>query len=716
MPLGHPCERGRRCSCHSAGPSKLPRKRKTRTMTTLVTAVAALACPVLAAPTPSTRLPFLYPTLEKRVTDAGQAPDEPSEGITHQHIQLADLIRAGLPYKYVYDPKASASQLEHIEANGAWVIDNSWALHGRRFGPLYATATAGITDDPLPTPTDSIPPASTPTLTTTSSPVPTVLAIQSSLPTGWDSSRYERSEMYAIPLVVSFALVIALMIGSLIGAMVIRRDRSRSRRRKKRIIEQDDDSARGKVVQSSLVSRVGRALRHRDTLEEEEQQQEEDQFRTDLEQRVKTWARRSAAWRAQARLGVRRRMGRGRKRELFSSYGVIVILPPNVVFTPIFFLIIGSQADGPAMDETIQEEPELEDEARNTRPSSPARSRAPTPIITIDPPNEPTPTSAAPNYSSPTVPTYSSPPPAAGPSTPSPLARLEAHPDATPSDEPAYDGPGSGQDLPPAYRGGGLSEVARGKRPAHLSSESIHHHEHHPQAREERREQPRVWTELEAYAFGQDGPEQTVTAHVATDDKHILERLHSMRGAPEHQHDEIPGESVVRAPMEQDVFEHSGGSFPSTDDDGSVPSDSGALPLPPSKTGAGPVARYGEADLCLPRYLDGGEGHGNENGNRNGDGEGMVPSAPEDMEVDMETGMGMVPSAPPCEEEIVLPSAPSALEDDNVPTNESAPPLDYLSPSAPLHDDMLHPDDLASSQTPHIRRVSSTSPLLSRDQ
>ncbi|CAE6485406.1 unnamed protein product [Rhizoctonia solani] len=691
MPLGHPCERGRRCSCHSAGPSTLPRKRKTTTTTTLVTA-AALVCPVLAAPTPSTHLPFLYPTLEKRVTDAGQAPDEPSEGFTHQHIQLADLIRAGLPYKYVYDPKASASQLEEdMEANGAWVIDNAWALHGRRFGPLYATATAGITDDPLPTPTESIPPASTPTPTTTSSSVPTVLAIQSSLPTGWDSSRYERSEMYAIPLVVSFALVIALMIGSLIGAMVIRRDRSRSRRRKKRIIQQDDDSAaREKVVQSSLVSRVGRALRHRDSPEEELQQQEEDedQVRTDLEHRVKTWARRSAAWRAQARLGVRRRMGRGRKR---------------------------SPADGPAMDETIHEEPELEDEARNTRPSSPARSRAPTPIITTDPPNEPSPTSAAPNYSSPTVPTYSSPPLAAGPSTPSPLARLEAHPDATPSDEPAYDGPGSGQGLPPAYRGGGLSEVARGKRPAHLSSESIHHHEHHPQVPEERREQLRVWTELEVYAFSQDGPEQMVTAHVATDDKQALERLHSMRGAPEHQQNEIPGEPAG-APMEQDVFEHSGRSFPSTDDDGSVPSESSALPLPPSKTGTGPVARYGEADLCLPRYLDGGESHGN--GNGNGNGEGMVPSAPEDMETETGIGMGMemVPSAPPCEGETVLPSAPPALEDDNVPTNESAPPLDHLSPSAPLHDDMLHPDDLASSQTPYMRRVSSTSPLLSRDQ
>ncbi|KEP48946.1 putative transmembrane protein [Rhizoctonia solani 123E] len=679
----HPCERGRRCSCHRAGPSTPPRKKST------LLVAAALVCPVLAAPTRS--LPL---KLDKRVTDAGQAPDDPSEGFTHQHIQLADLIRAGLPYKYVYDPEASADhelEMEMKEANGAWVMDNAWALHGRRFGPLYATATAGITDDPLPTPTESIPPASPPT----SSSAPTVLAIQSSLPTGWDSTQYARSEMYAIPLVVSFTLVIALMIGSLIGAMVIRRDRSRSRRRKKRIIEQDDDSTREKVMQSSLVSRVGRALKHRDNPEEEE----EEQGRTELEQRVKTWARRSAAWRTQARLGVRRRMGRGRKRQ---------------------------QADGPAMDETIQEEPEPEDETRNTRPSTPIRSRPPTPILTTD--NEPPP-SAAPNYSSPVVPTYSSPPSAAGPSTSSPLTRIEAHPDAAPSDEPAYDGPGAGQGLPPAYRGGGLSEVARGKRPAHLSSDPVHPVTEQPRER-------RVWTQLDAYAFGQEGAQEpVVTAHVATDDKHVLERLHSMRGAPEQ---DGQGDQAVQAPREEDVFASQvstpGGSFfPSTSVSTSASSDAGAgaLPLPPSKTGTGPVARYGEADLCLPRYLDGEE-------------EGMgVPSAPEDMVpgvvpgdlvpgdenmlpsapecIDM--GTGMVPSAPPCDEETILPSAPPALEEDasfpladhasNSPDDRSSPaPLYNPSPAhklplAPPPDDTLpvaphptpsapplpHPDD-----------------------
>ncbi|CAE6442887.1 unnamed protein product [Rhizoctonia solani] len=710
----HPCERGRRCSCHRAGPSTLPPKKST------LLVAAALVCPVLAAPTRS--LP-----LQKRVTDAGQAPDDPSEGFTHQHIQLADLIRAGLPYKYVYDPEASAHdelEIEIKDGNGAWVMDNAWALHGRRFGPLSATATAGITDDPLPTPTESIPPASPPATSSAS-----VLAIQSSLPTGWDSTQYARSEMYAIPLVVSFTLVIALMIGSLIGVMVIRRNRSRSRRRKKRIIEQDDDSTREKVMQSSLVSRVGRVLKHRDIPEEEEH------VRTELEQRVKTWARRSAAWRAQARLGVRRRIGRGRKR---------------------------SQADGPAMDETIQEEPEPE-ETRSTRPSSPVR--APTPILTTDSQNEPPP-SAAPNYSSPVVPTYSSPPSAAGPSTPSPLARLEAHPDAAPSDEPAYDGPGSGQGLPPAYRGGGLSEVARGKRPAHVSSESA-------PVTEEPRER-RVWTQLDAYAFGQEGAQEpVVTAHVATDDKHVLARLHSMRGAPEQ---DGQGDQTVQAPREEDVFASQvstpGGSFfPSTSVSTSasevVPSESGALPLPPSKTGTGPVARYGEADLCLPRYLDA-EG-GMVPGDKNmlpGDGNvlpgdvNMLPSAPECMEM----GTGMVPSAPPCDEETVLPSAPPALEEDGdvplplvdrssypsdshsspAPSDDysspapmynpsslakvpfAPPPDDYTLPVAhdhptpsapPLHDDMLHPDDTRlSPPSPHIQRVNSTNPLLNRDQ
>ncbi|CAE6438802.1 unnamed protein product [Rhizoctonia solani] len=728
MPGRHPCERGRRCSCHRAGPST-PKKK-----TTLVVAAAtasALVCPVLAAPTPPsprpTHFPFLYPALEKRVTDAGQAPDDPSEGFTHEHIQLADLIRAGLPYKYVYDPDAnlSSEQMEEDtkakELDGAWVIDNTWSLHGRRFGPLYATATAGITDEPLPTPTESIPPASTPTTTTT--PPPTVLAIQSSLPTGWDASQYERSEMYAIPLVVSFALVIALMIGSLIGAMVIRRDRSRSRRRKKRITQQDDDdSAREKVAQSSLVARVGRALKLRDRPNEEPEQ---DDPRSELEQRVKTWARRSAAWRVQARFGVRRRMGRGRKR---------------------------SQADmsGPdtPMGGAIQEEPEPEDEARNsTRAPTPAQSRAPTPIVTEH--NDPPP-SAAPNYSSPIVPTYSSPPDAAGPSTPSPLARMEAHPDASPSDEPAYDGPGAGDGLPPAYRGGGLSEVARGKRPAHASSESVHEPRRDEQAQAQQGEPetqaPRVWTELDAYAYGQNGQGDGVTAHVATDDKQVLERLHSMRGAPD-QLDGREEEERVQAPRAEDVF--AGGSGLSNSEDGSLPpsgdgagTGTGALPLPPTKTGTGPVARYGEADLSLPRYLDG--------ESREGMPAGMGMGVPEVVPGVLE---GMVPSAPPCEEpEGIAPSAP-ALEDASAPLDQdgvpsapplddhpsapplddhpSAPPLDHSLPSAPpsddhptpsappLHDDTLHPYDTSLPPTPHslhLQRFNSTCPLLGEDR
>ncbi|CEL63065.1 hypothetical protein RSOLAG1IB_10689 [Rhizoctonia solani AG-1 IB] len=754
----HPCERGRRCSCQRAGPSTrtTPKKKKT---TRLITAAAALVCPVLAAPTPqpTPHLPFLYPSLDKRVTDAGQAPDDPSEGFEHQHIQLADLIRAGLPYKFVYDSDADvgSSKTEELaltDSSGAWVIDNSWSLHGRRFGPLYATATAGITDDPLPTPTESVPPASTPTATTTAP--PTLLAIQSSLPTGWDSSQYERSDMYAIPLVVSFALVIALMIGSLIGALVIRRDRSRSRRRKKRIVQENDgaDSAREKVARSSLVSRVGRALNFRNQPHQEEQPEDTDP-RTELEHRVKTWARRSATWRAQARLGVRRRIGRGHRRYQADS-------GPD---TP--------------MGGAIQEEPEPEEEGpTSTRAPSPVAivpSRASSPIVTdIQPaavaaaasspqtpaPNYPSPT--VPNYASPTVPTYSSPPPAAGPST-SPLARIEAHPDATPDDEPAYDGPGAGEGLPPAYRGA-PSQVARGKRPAHSSSpaESIHEPDTQPQNGPEER---RVWTELDAYAFNQEGRrEESVTAHVAKDDKDVLKRLYSMRDAPGEQEQE----QEVHAPREEDVFGSSsgpstpGGSLPTlstatSTSIGGVPAEGGgrsahglvksepaalnapALPLPPTKTGTGPVARYDEADLCLPRYLDGSEGmHGVGGGlgivsGVSGmgivpsapEGMGLMPSAPEGIEMASGTPMehvkGMVPSAPPCEE--VVPSAPvladdEALDDGDrrtmpVPSAPSAPPLeDDPVPSAPPNDHS-YPVPSAPPSVPSAPPVASAPPL-----
>ncbi|KAF8713635.1 hypothetical protein RHS03_00578, partial [Rhizoctonia solani] len=769
MPGRHPCERGRWCSCHRAGPSTiptppLPSATKKKKKYTLLATTASLVCPVLGAPTPqpTTHLPFLYPTLDKRVTDAGQAPDDPSEGFQQQHIQLADLIRAGLPYKFVYDPVADttsnkAEDIALTDSSGAWVIDNSWSLHGRRFGPLYATATAtaGITDDPLPTPTESVPPASTPTATTT--PPPTILAIESSLPTGWYASQYERSGMYAIPLIVSFALVIALMIGSLIGALVIRRDRSRSRRRKKGIIrgDNDADSAREKVAQSSLVSRVGRALQLRNQPPEEEEQQEPSDPQTELQQRIKTWARRNATWRAQARIGVRRRMGRGRKRYQADS-------GPD---TP--------------MGGAIQEEPEPDEEGpASTRATSPVAilpSRASSPTAPDSQPPTSSPQVPAPNYASPTVPNYPSPtvptyssPPTAGPST-SPLARIEAHPDATPSDEPAYDGPGSGEGLPPAYRGA-PSQVARGKRPAHSASPppSIHEPDSQPQTT---REEPRVWTALDAYAFNQGNTQQeSVTAHVATDDKRVLERLRSMRGVPEEEGD---AREEVQAPREEDVFGSSsgpstpGGSLPTLstatstsaavsrngvapitpmaiNEPASTNPNGPALPLPPTKTGTGPVARYDEADLCLPRYLDGPEGmHG---GGGTGLGivpgglgaVGMMPSVPtgETMGIGMGMGMaGLVPSAPPCDEETVpsapalehdspVPSAPS-LEDEGLEDGErktapapnvpSAPPLDDdPGPSAPLDDRSSRSISFAPPSIPSALLVASA-PVLHDD-
>ncbi|KAG8696022.1 hypothetical protein FRC11_001042 [Ceratobasidium sp. 423] len=447
------------------------------------------------------------------------------------------------------------------------------------------------------------------------------------------------------------------------------------------------------------------------------------------------------------------------------------------------------------MGGAIQEEPEAEEEATSTRASTPAQSRAPTPIVTDTRPDpEPTPGLApnyasptVPNYATPTVPTYSSPD--AGPSTPlartqpDSLTRMEAHPDATPSDEPAYDGPGSGDGLPPAYRGGGLSEVARGKRPAHVA-ESIH--EDQPRERDERR----VWTDLDAYAFGQGGMQGRVTAHVATDDKRVLERLHLMRGAPQEQREE----EAVQAPREEDVFGEcstpglsslaagSGLASSTTGTDvcalAMLASSGGApLPPPPTKTGTGPVARYGEADLCLPRYLDG-EGvlggvevevevEGMVPSEPPCEGEGVVPSAPPCEAMVLPSAPPcqeemVSPSAPPCQEEMVLPSAPSLgdrgplgpcappLNDYstsvNGHTSPSAPPMDDHVPSAlalddhsaplastrgghyapsalalddhssaPLHND--HPDDKAH---PHPvlswRRLNSSSPLLSDEQ
>lgn len=352
----------------------------------------------------------------------------------------------------------------------------------------------------------------------------------------------------------------------------------------------------------------------------------------------------------------------------------------------------------------------------------------------------------APTYASPTVPNYSvgSQP---GPST-STLTQAggdgvrgggehDAHPDATPGDEPAYD---YGAGLPPAYmRGEGRAEVRRGKMPMRSSTasslEGVREEESRTGGGDERQ---REWSALDAYAFGADaahgeeregpGGVDSVTAHVATDDKRVLERLRGMGGAPR-----VEGavEGAV-APAEEDVFDvpreirggEASGSSPRSANapvflspsilstlpppPASVvsglfpPPASGVLPPPPAKLGAGPVARYGEADLSLPRYLDatGEEGLGV-----------GVPSAPP-VEV-------LGASAPPEEdEEVVGASAPPEMDvlQASAPPGEemeaSAPPAELLAPSAPpFEDEDSHP--LRDDPDAHPRlHANSSVPLL----
>ncbi|KAG9083197.1 hypothetical protein FRC06_004660 [Ceratobasidium sp. 370] len=728
-----------RCSCHSAGPSTLPPPTTpSRTPSTAAPSpwnrsapallLAALAAPAFAAPAPPPRpdLAFLYPTLARRVTDAGQAPDDSSTGwLAPQNVEVEDLISAGLPIKFVYDPTASPDEPSSAVAmeekirgrTGAWVVDDYWELHGKRFGPHTATATADITDNPLPTPTQSASSvAPTPTATSTTTPIPSLLAIESSLPTGWGDPEYRSSGIYRIPIVVSFAVVIALMIGALIGALVYRRAQRRRRRRQKenRSATADDDDAssepslREKTTRKTLSARVGRVLRavHNSELrrrktsrrpdtqptepapadaeqgEEGVERARETSERNDLERRVKSWARRSALWRVQARVGMRRRIGRSQRR--------------------------GTAA---ADDDDINEAAARS--RMSTRPVSPVPSVRPSvsreeprpPVVVVTDVDQ---EAAVTTDPTPTVPTYSSvsgsgsQPGSSTSTSVTPTTSHDAHPDATPGDEPAYE---YGSGLPPAYRRGeGMTEVRRGKMREMTVEEAGAEGEDGETAYVERREEtPReesrgTWSALDAYAFSrEEQAEAGMTAHVATDDKRVLERLRGMRGAP-GQDTEV--QEAGEAPREEDVFgvemegQESlavGGSqmFPPPPDSQTrvLPrDDEGALPSPPAKTGAGPVARYGEADLSLPRYLDGGGVST------------LGPSAPPD-EDDREAGShdGVVgPSAPP--EELVPsahpdeigPSAPPLGDDEQLVPGSSAPPeSESPKPSAPPLDQDL---------------------------
>ena len=220
------------------------------------------------------------------------------------------------------------------------------------------------------------------------------------------------------------------------------------------------------------------------------------------------------------------------------------------------------------------------------------------------------------------------------------------------------------------------------------------------EVRRQEPEQQRAWTALDAYAFGEAGVgageegvgEAVVTAHVATDDKRVLERLQSMRGAPEEEVDGQGGE----APREEDVFVVEGQEPGSS---GSLP-EASVLPSPPTKAGAGPVARYDEADLSLPKYLDGAGSSATE--------AELAPSAPPEDEA------RLVPSAPPAESvpPLDMPSAPPLEDDDKVP---SAPTLDdNLVPSAPPMDDELAIPTPTSSipSAPTLHHTDSSSPLL----
>ncbi|KAG8744654.1 hypothetical protein FRC10_009687 [Ceratobasidium sp. 414] len=756
------CPCPHRCSCHSAGPSTLPpptsapRTPSTATPSTWnrtapVLLLAALAAPAFAAPAPLPRpdLAFLYPTLARRVTDAGQAPDDTSSGwFTPQNVEVEDLISAGLSIKFVYDPTASpdepssagAVEQEFRGNAGAWVVDDYWELHGKRFGPHTATATADITDNPLPTTTESASSATpTPTVTPTTSAVPSLLAIESSLPTGWNDPQYRSSGIYRIPIVVSFAVVIALMIGALIGALVYRRSKRRRRRRQKdkRATGADngdtdsEPSLREKATRKTLSARVGRVLRavHNSELrrrntprpdtrptepapapapadaeqgEEEVERARETSERNDLERRVKSWARRGALWRVQARVGMRRRIPAQRRGT--------------------------DAADNDDNNEAAARS------RTNIRPASPVPSAPPprtsgeetrVPVVVVTDADQEA--AGTTTDTTPTVPTYSSvsgsgsQPGSSTSTTVTPSTSHDAHPDATPGDEPAYE---YGSGLPPAYRRGeGMTEVRRGKMPMREASveESGAEGEGRETAYAERREEAQreesrgAWTTLDAYAFLREQEAKVgVTAHVATDDKQVLERLRRMRGAP-GQDSEV--QEAGEAPREEDVFGveiegqealAAGGSqmFPPPPDSQTrvLPRhDESALPSPPAKTGAGPVARYGEADLSLPGYLDGEAAST------------LGPSAPPD-EDDRGDGSHDGPSAPPDElgpsahPDEIGPSAPPLEVDDEqlVPGPSALPEPELLKPSAPpLEEEDAHP--LA---TPKLRYINSASPLL----
>ncbi|KAG8731076.1 hypothetical protein FRC12_019907 [Ceratobasidium sp. 428] len=286
-----------------------------------------------------------------------------------------------------------------------------------------------------------------------------------------------------------------------------------------------------------------------------------------------------------------------------------------------------------------------------------------------------------------------------------------------------------------------MTEVRRGKMP--MRGEDVEDLEGGGEGGEgiqmERRDEAereeegrRTWTALDAYAFSREGEGETgVTAHVATDDKQVLERLRGMRGAP-GQGPEV--HAVGEAPREEDVFgvevergqeAHAVGSsqaFPPPPDSQTrvLPRESeSALPSPPAKAGVGPVARYGETDLSLPRYLDGGRVSP------------VGPSAPPDEEVGSYGPSAppeeLGPSAPP---EELGPSAPPEEIVPSAPLEEiipSAPPLDdgddgddVPGPSAAGESDLLKPsavsfEDNESGRTlviPHLRRADSSSPLL----
>ncbi|KAG9120750.1 hypothetical protein FRC07_003628 [Ceratobasidium sp. 392] len=364
----------------------------------------------------------------------------------------------------------------------------------------------------------------------------------------------------------------------------------------------------------------------------------------------------------------------------------------------------------------------------STRPTSPTpsipRSRTSQeerrPTVTVVTNTTDQEAAVTPTYATPTVPVYSSgsgsQPGSSTTTSATPTTSHDAHPDATPGDEPAYE---YGSGLPPAYRRGeGMTEVRRGKMPMREVDDNEEGEGQDAEGTpvEGRGETDREgggrrgWTALDAYAFShEEGGEAAVTAHVATDDKQVLERLRGMRGAPEQVEPRV-GE----APREEDVFgvevedqqvgeaDVVGGSRAFPPPPGSqtrvLPrEDEAGLPSPPAKTGAGAVARYGEADLSLPGYLEG-AGHSD-----------LGPSAPPDEVGPSAPPEELGPSAPPVDLE---PSAPP-IDDEPVLSGPSAPPeSELLKPSAPpLEEDQvsLIPD------MPHFERLNSSTPLLEND-